>query len=316
MNLDLYRGSGVVKRYIYNPILTKDDVPYQVSSVYNPAIAMYQDKYILIFRSARFNGRSILGKAISTDGLNFHVDEEPFMLPESNGYFGRYESAGIEDPRITKIGDEYFITYSAYSEYGVRIGLAKTVDFKKVERISLITSADHRNIVIFPEKFGSDYVRLDRPHSDIIPWSIWVSYSKDLVHWGRSDILIKPKPYHWDELKVGPGAPPIKTKEGWLSITHGVYMTMSGSVYRLGVALHDLNDPSKIVGISDEWILEPEDDWERVGYVPNVVFCAAALKEGDFIRLWWGGADSVVCTGIARVEDLVEKCLISSRKAL
>ncbi|AWB09627.1 MAG TPA: glycosidase [Thermodesulfobium narugense] len=316
MNLELYKGSGIVKRYIFNPVLTKYDVPYEVSTVYNPAITMYQNKYILIFRAAKLNGRSILGKAISEDGLNFEVEREPFMVPESDGYFGRYESAGIEDPRITRIGDEYFITYSAYSEYGVRIGLAKTTDFKRVERIALITSADHRNIVIFPEKFGTDYVRLDRPHSDIIPWSIWISYSKDLIHWGRSEILIKPKPYHWDELKIGPGAPPIKTKDGWLSIIHGVYMTMSGSVYRLGVVLHDLEDPGKILGLSDEWILEPEDHWERVGYVPNVVFCSAALKEGDFIRLWWGAADSVVCTGIARVDELVEKCLKNKRKPL
>jgi predicted GH43/DUF377 family glycosyl hydrolase len=91
---------------------------------------------------------------------------------------------------------------------------------------------------------------------------------------------------------------------------------MSGSVYRLGVALHDLEDPSKILGVSDEWILEPEDEWERVGYVPNVVFCSAALMEQDYIRLWWGAADSVICTGIAKVEDLVNKCLSSKRSAL
>jgi predicted GH43/DUF377 family glycosyl hydrolase len=106
--------------------------------------------------------------------------------------------------------------------------------------VALITQADLRNVVIFPETFGGRYVRLDRPHSEISPWSIWISYSPDLVHWGDSRVIMKPVTYHWDEMKIGPGAPPFKTDKGWLHIYHGVFKTMSGTVYRLGAALHDL----------------------------------------------------------------------------
>ena len=136
----------------------------------------------------------------------------------------------MEDPRVTCLEDGYAITYSAYSRNGVRIALARTKDFSHVERISLITQADHRNVVLFPEKFDGLYARLDRPHSEITPWSIWISYSPDLIFWGRSELLIKPEPYHWDEMKIGPGAPPIKTDRGWLSIYHGVFRTMAGAV--------------------------------------------------------------------------------------
>jgi beta-1,2-mannobiose phosphorylase / 1,2-beta-oligomannan phosphorylase len=125
-----------------------------------------------------------------------------------------------------------------------------------VERVSLITEADYRNVVIFPEKFNGLYARLDRPHSEIAPWSIWISWSPDLRYWGESQLVMKPETYHWDEMKIGPGAPPIKTDEGWLSIYHGVFRTMDGSIYRLGVALHDLRNPARIVGVGDSWILQ------------------------------------------------------------
>src|SRR5262249_17794376 len=149
-----------------------------------------------------------------------------------------------------------YITYSAYSRHGVRIGMAETDDFKQVRRISLITQADYRNVVLFPRKFDGRYARLDRPHSGISPWSVWISYSPDLVHWGDSRIVFKPVPYHWDEMKIGPGTPPIETREGWLHIYHGVFQTMAGGIYRLGAALHDLEDPSRVRGVADEWILQ------------------------------------------------------------
>ena len=125
-----------------------------------------------------------------------------------------HEEYGVEDPRICFIGDEYYITYSAYSRFGVRIGLAKTRDFKTVERVSLISQADMRNVVIFPDTFNGRYARLDRPHSEINPWCIWLSWSPDLVHWGESVPVIQPVQYHWDEMKIGPGATPIKTGRG------------------------------------------------------------------------------------------------------
>jgi predicted GH43/DUF377 family glycosyl hydrolase len=115
-------------------------------------------------------------------------------------------------------------------------------------------------------------------------------------------------------MKIGPGATPFKTGEGWLHIYHGVFNTMAGAVYRLGVALHDLKDPSVILGVSDKWILEPEDPWERSGYVPNVVFsCGAVAEEDETVKVYWGAADTVMCTGTASIEALVKICLTDSR---
>jgi predicted GH43/DUF377 family glycosyl hydrolase len=307
----------LINRYKNNPILKKDDVPYPVATVHNAAVVKHEGKYIMIFRSHKLNGRSILGKAVSDDGFNFKVNKKPFMLPAVKGIFSEYEAYGIEDPRIVNIGGEFLITYSAYSKHGVRIGLAKTRDFQAIERVSLITEADYRNVVIFPEKIGGLYARLDRPHSEISPWSIWISYSPDLKYWGESKLIMKPMQYHWDEMKIGPGAPPIKTVRGWLHIYHGVFPTMDGSVYRLGVVLHDLKDPSVILAVGDEWILQPEEAYEITGYVHNVVFCCGAVAEDDgSVKIYWGGADKVMCVGTAMIEDLVDHCLENSRAAL
>lgn len=307
----------MIKRFKYNPILTKDDVPYPVATVHNAGVVKFNDTYVMIFRSHTFNGRSILGKALSDDGFNFKVAPNPFMMPATEGIFKTYEEFGVEDPRIVFIDGTYLITYSAYSRHGVRIGLAKTNDFKSVERLSLITEADYRNVVIFPEKFNGLYARLDRPHSEIAPWSVWISYSPDLRFWGESKIIMKPMPYHWDQMKIGPGAPPIKTSRGWLNIYHGVFPTMDGCVYRLGVALHDLNDPSVIIAVGDEWILQPEEVYEITGYVHNVVFTCGAVPEPDgSVKIYWGGADKVMCVGTAIIDELVDACLNNSRKAL
>lgn len=306
--------NSIVKRYEGNPILTNKDVPYPVETVHNAAVTKFSGRYIMLFRSHLRNGRSIIGLAESADGYDFNVSPKPFLTPSKEGVFAEYEEYSIEDPRICLIDGEYFITYSAYSKHGVRIGLAKTRDFKSVERMSLITQADMRNVVLFPQRFNGNYVRLDRPHSEISPWSIWISYSPDLIHWGNSKVLIKPVDYHWDEMKVGPGATPIKTDKGWLNIIHGVFPTMDGSVYRLGAALHNLTDPSIILGVSDEWILAPEDPWEITGYVHNVVFSCAAIPEDDGnIKIYWGGADTVMCVGTANIEELVALCLDKSR---
>lgn len=308
---------AIVRRHQGNPILTREDVPYPVATVHNAGVARHGNRIVMLFRSHQQNGRSIIGKAVSEDGFRFQVDPEPFLTPSSEPPFSEYEEFGVEDLRINPLDGEYFLTYSAYSRHGVRIALARTNDFTSVERIALISQADMRNVVLFPEKIGGEYVRLDRPHSEISSWSIWISRSPDLIHWGRSELIIPTLPYHWDEMKVGPGAPPVKTDRGWLNIYHGVFQTMAGAVYRLGVALHDLEDPAKVIGVADPWILQPEDPWEVSGYVPNVVFtCGAVPEEDGTIKIYWGGADSVICVGESRVDDLVELCLRHPRTLL
>ena len=307
----------IVRRFAGNPILTKDDVPYPVATVHNAGMVKHNGRYMMLFRAHQHNGRSIIGLAESDDGFRFRARPEAFMVPATEGEFAQYEEYGVEDPRICAMEGRYLITYSAYSRHGVRIGLAQTRDFESVERIALITEADYRNVVIFPRRFNGRYARLDRPHSEISPWSIWLSYSPDLIHWGDSRLIMKPVQYHWDEMKIGPGATPFATDRGWLSIYHGVYPTMSGSVYRLGVALHDIENPARIIGVSDEWILQPEDPWEVTGYVPNVVFTCGAIPEEDgTVKIYWGGADTVMCVGTARIGDLVDLCLKNPRPPL
>src|SRR5579863_9061814 len=144
---------SIVRRYGLNPILKKTDIPYPVETVHNAAVVMHDGKYIMLFRSHLRTGRSIIGLARSYDGFRFVADPEPFLTPAHDGPFAAYEEFGVEDPRVTFVEGEYLITYSAYSRNGVRIALAKTKDFQQVERVSLITEADYRNVVIFPEKF-------------------------------------------------------------------------------------------------------------------------------------------------------------------
>ncbi len=301
----------VVSRYNKNPVLTREDIPYPVATVHNAGVVKHKGRYVMLFRSHLHNGRSIIGIAESDDGFHFRVGEKPFLIPSGQGSYAEYEEFGVEDLRICSMPEEgYLLTYSGYSRHGVRVMLARTYDFREVERMGPISQADMRNIVIFPQKFDGRYVRLDRPHSRISPWSIWISYSKDLIHWGESRVLIKPMPYHWDEMKVGPGATPIRAEQGWLHIYHGVFSTMDGSIYRLGVALHDLQDPSKLLGVCDDWILQPEDPWEITGYVHNVVFtCGAVPEEDGTVKIYWGGADTVMCVGTARIDALEKMCL-------
>ncbi|MBU0566724.1 glycoside hydrolase family 130 protein [bacterium] len=313
----LSRKEPIVKRYKGNPILTPEDIPYPVETVHNAAVTKYAGKYLMLFRAHRRNGRSILGLAESDDGYHFKARPEPFLTPAKDGIFAGYEEYGVEDPRICHIEGQYLITYSAYSRHGVRVALAITTDFESIERVSLITQADYRNVVIFPEKINGLYARLDRPHSRISPWSIWISYSPDLRFWGDSRVVMKSAPYHWDEMKIGPGATPFRTSQGWLHIYHGVFSTMDGCIYRLGAALHDLDDPAKIIGIGDDWILQPEDPWEVTGYVHNVVFTCGAVPENDgTVKIYWGGADKVMCVGTALIDDLLNLCLNNSRAPL
>jgi predicted GH43/DUF377 family glycosyl hydrolase len=307
----------LVTRYKNNPILTKHDVPYPVETVHNAGATKFEGRYVLLFRSHLQNGRSIIGIARSDDGFKFFVDSKPFMVPSTEGMFSRFEEYGVEDPRICSIDNVYYITYSAYSRFGVRVALAKTHDFKSVERISVISEPDMRNVVIFPETFNGRYARLDRPHSEINPWSVWLSWSPDLVHWGESEPVINPVAYHWDQMKIGPGATPLRTSDGWLNIFHGVFPTMDGSVYRLGVALHDIANPATVLGVADDWIVSPEDPWELTGYVHNVVFSCGAVAEDDgTLKIYWGAADTVMCVGTASIADLIQLCRDKPRTAL
>ncbi|MBU1078579.1 MAG: glycoside hydrolase family 130 protein [Spirochaetes bacterium] len=306
----------VCTRYDKNPILTRDDIPYPAECVYNSGAIKYEDKYILILRILLLNGCSVLGLAESKDGYNFKVRPEPIMTQSDKEPFKTFENKGLEDPRVTKIDDDYYIFYSCYSTFGFRSGLARTGDFKGFERIAITTSSDYRNTVLFPEKIKGLYARLERPN--VYPWGSWLSFSPDLIYWGNHQLLWVPYGKNiWEDHKVGPGAPPIKTDKGWLLITHATTATMDGQTYRLGCALLDLKEPSRVLGIADQFILSPREPYETTGYVHNVVFTCGAIPEDDgTVKIYYGGADTCMNVAVARIDELIELCLENKRPPL
>jgi len=333
-----------VKRFNGNPILTCHDVnsiwkdpKHQIITVHNVGIAQYNDEVIMLFRSHLRNGISVLGVARSKDGLNnWSVDPEPVLKPcNSRDLFGEgvdsemiieNESGGLEDPRISKIGDTYFITYSAYHisiKDRVRVSLATTTNFKEFVRHGPLMDVDMRNVVIFPELFGDRYVALFRPNDHSIDHTggvfkeIRIGFSKDLYgnNWDLLETPIMKQgggPSTFSD-KIGPGATPIKTKYGWLNIFHGVRGTMDGNPYTLGIALHDLKDPQK-VKVSNIPILFPsaadcKNEQEGYVHVPNVVFsCGAFRREDGTIFIYYGGNDTVANVAVTHEDILVELC--------
>ena len=236
--------------------------------------------------------------------------ESPIRLPEDEE-FKKYTDQMIYDPRITEIEGAYYVLFAAHSSYGVRIGMMKTQDFEKFESCGFISEPDNRNGVLFPERIHGLYARLDRPILPDDHGDMWISYSPDLVFWGKSRCVFKRGTHgHWYWKKIGAGAVPVKTKKGWLEIWHGVHV-MAGYqyVYHLGVMLLDLNDPSEIVARAHAPILSPREHYERVGLTPNVVFTSGAIFEEDGeVKIYYGGADTVQCVATARLDDLVQAC--------
>lgn len=229
--------------------------------------------------------------ARSRDGINFTVDSHPALIPDN-----LLEEYGLEDPRVTFIDGKWYITYVGVSRHGVMVGLASTTDFQTFGRHGVIFLPDHKDVVIFPERVGGKYLALTRPMPQSFGGvhAMWVSFSEDLLHWGSHKLLVSPRAGMWDELRVGAGAPPIKTDQGWLEIYHGVDRN---SFYCLGGLLLDLDDPTRVIARSPEPIFTPETQYEKVGLFANTVFACGATfldEEKDMIRIYYGAADTTI----------------------
>lgn len=302
----------VAKRYPGNPVLTPEDVPYTTPYAHNAAACKFNGKYLLLFRVGLPGDVQALGLATSTNGYDFTVADQPVMMPQ-----GTEEGKHVYDPRITQIGDTYYVTYATESlATGIRAGIAATKDFKTFTRISL-SEPDNRNTALFPEKIGGYYARLIRPFDHYFNpktgHNMWISYSPDLVFWGKSKLLLSAQDCIWGQRKIGAGAVPIKTSEGWLEIFHGVDDRVPHKLYRLGCMLLDLEDPSRIIGRAPGYILEPEGPNEIQPHATkktlNVVFCCGAVVEDNGeVKLYYGGADRVTCLATAKIADLVALC--------
>ena len=302
-------GRDVIHRWEGNPIVSLQDIPFGCNTVFNAAAVKFDGMYLLLVRVEDQSGRSIFALARSEDGYRFVVEPKPVMTPAESGVFGKYEACGIEDPRITPMDGTFYVMYTAYSHYGPRLALAKTDDFQNFERIALISEPVNKDGALFPRKIGGRYARFDRP-SVGSTGHIWVSYSDDLINWGGSEVAMTTRPDHWDCARIGASAPPIETDHGWLEIYHGVKETAAGPIYRLGVAMLDLDDPAKVLGRAAIPILTPREYYERVGDIPNVVFsCGAILEEKtQEVKMYYGAADTCICVGTAKLDALIERC--------
>ena len=292
-----------------NPILSAADFPRMVNAVFNPGATTFDNETLLLVRVETRSGMSHLAVATSADGrTNWTIDPHRKLEPEPDSFA---EHWGIEDPRITKVGDEYMITYTGYSAGGPLICLATTYDFYTFERHGVLMSPEDKDAALFPIKFDGRWALIHRPvpSTPSLCMHVWISWSPDLRHWGDSRVLLPARRGGWwDANKVGLGPPPLLTSEGWLICYHGVRTTASGSIYRLGLALLDRDRPQDVIVRGNEWVFGPQAPYERSGDVPDVVFpCGWILRDdGDTLDMYYGGADSVVCLASASLNDLID----------
>ena len=298
----------LLRRYSDNPILGPHDFPKMVNAVFNPGATVIDGRTLLLLRVEHRTGLSSLVAATSEDGLTgWEIDPVRGLQSQSDRF---EEHWGIEDPRITRVGDEYFVVYVGYSTAGPLVCLSKTRDFVKWERSGVLQPPEDKDAALFPTTFGGRWALIHRPAPAMsgVGAHIWLSFSPDLHHWGDARVLLAAR--HgawWDANKIGLGPPPLLTKDGWLLCYHGVRVTASGSIYRLGLALLDRDDPTKIIARGNEWVFGPHEPYERSGDVPDVVFpCGWILRDdGDTLHVYYGAADSVVCVAEASLEQLL-----------
>lgn len=216
---------------------------------------------------------------------------------------------GIEDPRITYVPElkQYAIAYTSFARGGPGVSLALTHDFKTFERYGVIMTAEDKDAALLPRKIGGNWALIHRPVTTLGA-HMWISYSPDLHNWGNHKVMLQARRGGWwDANKIGLCSPPIETAKGWLVIYHGVRQTASGSIYRLGLALFDLDKPDICLQRGDSWMFGPEADYERTGDVRDVVFpCGQTIgTDGDTIHLYYGAADSCMALATGSIRALL-----------
>ncbi|MEN6566079.1 MAG: hypothetical protein ABFC57_07235 [Veillonellales bacterium] len=299
-------------RHPDNPILTAKNWPYPAHTVFNPAATLFHGKVLLLARVEDRRGFSHLTKAVSDNGVDhWQIDSAPTLEQDIDNH--PEEWWGIEDPRISRLEElgKWAVTYTAYSQGGPLVAIALTDDFQKFDRLGPITSQDDKDAALFPHRINGKWVLIHRPIvANYIPGShIWLSYSDDLVQWSDRQVLMHARSGGWwDSGKIGLSAPPLETEDGWLLLYHGVRQTASGSIYRLGLALLDRENPLKVLHRSDEWVFGPVARYEREGDVDNVVFsCGWIMDESTgAVKMYYGGADTCIALATTTISDLLE----------
>jgi len=252
-----------------------------------------------------YKGKTLLASmshlrlARSSDGVHFQFDDSPAIFPATP-----YEAYGCEDARITPIDGTYYIAYTAVSPMGVAVALASTEDFRTYRRHGLIFPPYQKDVCIFPAKIAGQYVCRHRPYkSEFNDACIWTAWSPDLFSWGRHEMTLAPTPGTWQAGRVGAGAPPIETGEGWLEIYHA---GDADGRYRLGAMLSDLDQPQRVITRSSRPILEPETDYELSGVYGNCVFSNGLVADPDgTLTVYYGAADRTCAAAVATIDDMI-----------
>jgi len=304
------RYSDLFRRHKLNPILTAAHWPYAVNSVFNPGATLLSDgTTLLLCRVEDRRGLSHLCAARSVNGVDqWQIDDRPTMPADPEHY--PEELWGIEDPRLTWVPElnKYAIVYTAFSRDGPGVALAFTEDFHHFERFGVIMPPENKDAALLPHRIGGQWAVMHRPVSD--PRAhMWISYSPDLHHWGTHKLMLEARRgAWWDATKIGLSPPPIETPQGWLVIYHGVRRTPAGCLYRLGLALFDLQNPERCLKRGDEWIFGPEEPYEQHGDVGNVVFsCGCTVApDGDTVHLYYGAADTSIALATGSVRSMLE----------
>ena len=299
----------LLQRHGKNPILTAADWPYPVHTVFNAGATLLQDgTTLLLCRVEDRRGHSHLCAARSADGISdWVIDSEPTLLADPANH--PEELWGIEDARITYVPElkTYAVAYTAFGKGGPGVSLALTADFVHFDRCGLVMQPDDKDAALLPRRIDGMFALVHRPIADTGA-HVWISYSPDLRSWGGHRMMLQARRgAWWDANKVGLSPPLIETERGWLMLYHGVRSTAAGSLYRLGVALFDLEQPDRLLLRGDEWVFGPEAAYETAGDVANVTFpCGTTVgRDGDTLNLYYGAADTVVALATGSISGIL-----------
>jgi predicted GH43/DUF377 family glycosyl hydrolase len=289
------------------PLMAPDQMPCEANAVLNPGVADLGDEVLLLLRIENKDGISHIRVARSPNGVDgWQFADKPLLEPGTPDF--PYEEWGCEDARVTKLNEkEWVIAYTAYSGEGPTIALATTSDFEHVTRLGPAFLPGNKDAALFPGKLGGRHYMLHRPDIGGRENIWYASTPHRLTQWSQPGLLMTTRggPY-WDSQRVGAGCPPICTDCGWLLIFHGTKQMGSRSIYRLGVALLDLQDPTKVIARSNDWVFAPQAEFEQQGLMPGVVFTCGALVRGDEIWMYYGASDTWVGLAVGRIQHLLD----------
>lgn len=305
-------NQDIVYRWEGNPLISISDLGFKCADIHNAGAVSFEEEILLLVTLEHLSGQRSIHLARSDTKGYYQVEEAPFLRPSSDSKYKQHELHGVLDGRVTFLEGMYYIMYNSLGEHGYRLALAKTKDFRSVEKIGLISEPDTKAGTLFPARIKGRYARLERTGCDN---SIWITYSDDLIYWGSSELVISPREGFWDSDRIGAGAPPFEIDQGWLVLYYGAKETSAGPIFKIGTVILDKEEPSRVIGRSNIPILSPRGNYERIGDVPNVVFTTGAIVDSNgYLDIFYGASNSCICVGTTTVEEIIKNCIDSKEE--